>query len=335
MVKIPVGTVRAALDSGFLNLILLPTEQCNFRCSYCYEDFSVGKMQPETVSAVKNLISARAGELHSLVLSWFGGEPLLAPAIIADIGAHAQAAAGRHGFGYEANITTNGSLLDTERLGQLVSVGVSSFQISLDGPQHQHDLTRRRASGVGTFAQIWRNILGIRDSDFDVRVMIRVHVSPDNHDSLPELIDQLNEELRHDARFTVYFKTIDHLGGPNDGAFSVLDHDVREATMDRLGSRLANPAQCLTMEPGYVCYASKANSLMIRANGTVGKCTVALTDPRNALGRIKPDGTLDLDQEKLRLWLHGLASLDEAELACPNDTVMKRKTLPIIETATP
>lgn len=333
--RIALGEVRTALDSGFLNLIILPTEQCNFRCSYCYEDFSVGRMQPDTVSAVKNLISARAGELHTLVVSWFGGEPLLAPSIITEIGVHAQAAARTHGFEYESNITTNGSLLDAERLRQVVSAGVTSFQISLDGPRRQHDLTRRRASGVGTFAQIWENILGVRDSDFDVRVMVRVHVSPDNCDSLDELIDQLNEELRHDARFTIYFKTIDHLGGPNDKAFSVLDHDARRATLDRLGSKLANPSQCQTMEPGYVCYASMANSLMIRANGTVGKCTVALTDARNALGRIRPDGTLDLDQQKLRLWLHGLASLDEAELACPNETVMKRKTLPMIDTAVP
>lgn len=188
---------------------------------------------------------------------------------------------------------------------------------------------------MGTFAQIWRNIIGIRDSSHDVRVTVRVHVSPDNHHTLAELIDQLNQELQHDPRFSIYFKNIEHLGGANDGAFSVLDHDVREATMEELGSRLANHAQCQTLGSGYVCYASKPNSLMIRANGAIGKCTVALTDPRNAVGRIRADGTLEMDQEKVRLWLHGLASLDEAELACPNNTVMKRKTLPMIEPATP
>ncbi|PJJ00771.1 hypothetical protein BX264_1060 [Streptomyces sp. 2333.5] len=39
----------AALTDRTLHLIILPTEQCNFRCTYCYEDFSVGRMGPETV----------------------------------------------------------------------------------------------------------------------------------------------------------------------------------------------------------------------------------------------------------------------------------------------
>lgn len=29
-----------SLRNDVLHLILLPTEQCNFRCTYCYEDFS-------------------------------------------------------------------------------------------------------------------------------------------------------------------------------------------------------------------------------------------------------------------------------------------------------
>lgn len=28
-----------ALDNRILKLTVLPTEKCNFRCTYCYEDF--------------------------------------------------------------------------------------------------------------------------------------------------------------------------------------------------------------------------------------------------------------------------------------------------------
>ncbi|HEY0068405.1 MAG TPA: hypothetical protein VGE04_00395, partial [Chloroflexia bacterium] len=73
----------------------------------------------------------------------------------------------------------------------------------------------------------------------------------------------------------------------------------------------------MPLDEQYVCYASKPNSLMIRADGSIGKCTVALYDTRNALGRILPNGTLDIDSSKLRLWANGFATLDPDELACP------------------
>ena len=39
-------------SSNYLNLIILPTEACNFRCTYCYETFENKKMpRPVLVSA--------------------------------------------------------------------------------------------------------------------------------------------------------------------------------------------------------------------------------------------------------------------------------------------
>ena len=62
-----------------LELTLFVTERCNFRCTYCYEDFSKGRMRPDVVAAVQTLIRTRASDgLKELHLSFFGGEPLLA-----------------------------------------------------------------------------------------------------------------------------------------------------------------------------------------------------------------------------------------------------------------
>ena len=70
-------------------------------------------------------------------------------------------------------------------------------------------------------------------------------------------------------------------------------------------------------EPQYICYAAKANSLLIRSDGRIGKCTVALDDDRNTIGRICEDGTIELDNLKLRPWLRGLDDLSVSALACP------------------
>ena len=38
--------LQSSLTPSLLHLILLPTEACNFRCTYCYEDFRLGRMEP-------------------------------------------------------------------------------------------------------------------------------------------------------------------------------------------------------------------------------------------------------------------------------------------------
>ena len=35
------GQLAAAISPRVQELILLPTEKCNFRCTYCYEDFKI------------------------------------------------------------------------------------------------------------------------------------------------------------------------------------------------------------------------------------------------------------------------------------------------------
>jgi len=41
--------IYSCLDARSLQLILMPTEACNFRCTYCYEDFNHNQMRPELV----------------------------------------------------------------------------------------------------------------------------------------------------------------------------------------------------------------------------------------------------------------------------------------------
>ena len=77
----------------------------------------------------------------------------------------------------------------------------------------------------------------------------------------------------------------------------------------------------------FVCYASKPNSFIIRSSGDIGKCTVVLRDPRNRLGRINPDGTMEVDPTLLTLWMQGFQSLDLETLACPAEKLPRLLTI--------
>jgi uncharacterized protein len=303
-----------------LELILLPTERCNFRCTYCYEDFSIGQMSSGTIQGVKQLIDRRLEGLRLLSVSWFGGEPLLALPVVENISKHiVSAAANRSDLHYEGSMTTNGFLLDTSTLERLDGFGIRSFQISLDGPESLHDRTRLRSSGRGSFRQIWKNLLAIRDGTPPVEVLLRVHLTPDNLPFMPEFLVQIRETFLGDRRFRVLLKPVERLGGPNDDTMEFIPKEARVRILADLEAILleqATDAHRLYPAP-QICYASRPNSLMIRANGLVGKCTVALSDPANSIGRLLSDGSLQINNARLRPWLRGWESGDWTSLECP------------------
>ncbi|GGP02653.1 radical SAM protein [Nonomuraea glycinis] len=307
-----------------LHLILLPTEQCNFRCTYCYEDFAIGKMRPEVVQGVKRLIDRRGGDLAHLQISWFGGEPMLARSVVEEIASHASSVSTAGRLTYVSDMTTNGWLLDHSAAGRLADLGIRTFQVSLDGPAHCHDHTRLRADGRGTFDRIWGNLLSIRDSSVDVRVLLRIHVTPANLPSMPAFLHRVKDAFLADQRFVVALKRVARLGGPGDASMDVLAGDDERLAALREIVRGSLP------EPVTFCYAARANSLMVRADGRLGKCTVGMSEPRNTVGRLRPDGTLDIDQPRFRQWLQGWETGDQESTRCPYRALGSRG-LPVLQ----
>lgn len=91
-----------------MHLIVLPTEACNFRCTYCYQDFSRGKMSRNVVNGLKHFLKNKIPRLEHLTVSWFGGEPLLAYDVIEELSEAIVEWTDRHGVTYQAEMSTNG-----------------------------------------------------------------------------------------------------------------------------------------------------------------------------------------------------------------------------------
>jgi len=68
-----------------------------------------------------------------------------------------------------------------------------------------------------------------------------------------------------------------------------------------------------------LCYAAQADSYVIRAKGKIQKCTVALNNDINTIGTLHKDGTMDLDQTKLKKWLFA------EDKACPLQSLAMEK----------
>lgn len=310
----------ACFSSNTLHLILLPTEQCNFRCTYCYETFENRKMTPLVVAGVKALIDHRASELDVLELGWFGGEPLLALDIIEDISRHAIERSREEGFALAASVTTNGFLLDPQTFERCLNSKISGYQISLDGAEELHDKARVLASGKGTFRRIWSNLVQMKAVKAEFLVVLRLHYSLENYKELARFGRTVREEFGDDKRFSVLFKAVERLGGPNDASIAKLSRGQRGEIEDYLADQ-SGVSNRYEIPQRYVCYAAKGNSLVIRSTGGIAKCTVALQSDFNDIGQLRPDGFIDVDQTKFRRWMAPVLEGRWKDAQCPVQSV--------------
>jgi len=302
----------------------MPTEACHFRCTYCYQDFHLGRMPPAIIRGLKTWLDRRAPGLDLLQLSWFGGEPLLATDLLEEVQGHALDLARKYPpLLVQAHLTTNGHRLEPDLFRRLLSLRVTAYQITLDGPAAAHDRTRVLAGGGGTFESIWSNLLAMHRVEADFSVQVRVHLHRDNLDEIPALLRRCSEAWGGDLRFRLAFKALFHPGRADYEGRSLLTpaqeaEAVRDLYEQAVSLGLATPSgEGAGAEKDDICYAAKANSFVVRSDGALNKCSVGLSMPENQVGRLNEDGTVAIDPEQMQYWTRGLFSGDAEERHCP------------------
>lgn len=156
--------------------------RCNLTCKHCYstsadKDFQ-GELSGEEVRRVME--DLKTFGVPVLILS--GGEPLMRPDIF---GISRQAKA----MGFYTALSTNGTLISEENIGEIHAVGYDYVGISLDGIEETHDRFRRRE---GAFDEALRGIRLCRDAG--VKVGIRFTLTAENAADLPGLLRLMEAE---------------------------------------------------------------------------------------------------------------------------------------------
>jgi uncharacterized protein len=151
-------------DQPISQLLVKVATRCNIDCSYCYwfRDAAVYD-KPKLMSAdVLHQLLLRIEQhvaRYSLIdfpIVLHGGEPLLWGRENFHRFAEAcQAISSRTGCEIPIAVTTNGVLIDDEWLNCFEAHDIS-VAISLDGPEHIHDIHRRTFQGTGTHAAVER-----------------------------------------------------------------------------------------------------------------------------------------------------------------------------------
>ena len=295
-----------------LQFILLASEDCNFRCVYCYEKFRNGTMQPDVRAGVRKVVEARAPHLRHLGISWFGGEPLYGWDAIEELAPCFKRTADQHGLIFTHSMTTNAYLLTEERATRLLEWGCNSYQITIDGLAAQHDCKRVGRDGSPTWHVIMDNLRSLKQRRDDFQVAVRVNFDQQNFEHLAPFIDVLGEDFGGDRRYRLRFHPVGRWGGDNDHNLELCGTGEQRLLMEQLrrkaadvGVRVEGGILEVALPGSQVCYAGRPYNLIVGATGKLMKCTVALDEmPENVVGQLYADGRLETTDENMARWVN-------------------------------
>jgi uncharacterized protein len=293
-------------DGNTLDVIILPTLDCNFRCVYCYEEHRSSRMRPETIASVKKWLAAIIPGHKLVMLSWFGGEPLMHFDAVISISEHAKRVAEQSGVLTVLHITTNGYALSAKRSKALVSAGIRDFQITVDGTARAHDRLRVLRNGRGTFGRVFRNVCALAASHPDVKISLRINFNHTNIDDIPNLLEAFPAAIRPQLRvcFEPIFGDVPISATGNISATEISDKLSRfSARAAALGYDIVYGVSAIHPGKLVYCYAEREHQYIINFDGGVFKCSVCNFDADHRVGQLQPDGSVDRIEREWAKWV--------------------------------
>ncbi len=302
-------------DGNRLDVIIMPTLDCNFACVYCYENHRPGVMSEPMETAIKKWLAVQIPKYKVVMLHWFGGEPLMGFQRIISITRFAADMAAKSGSSLVTHMTTNGYLLNKKRIRELIDAGIHDYQITVDGTPDIHDRMRMLKNGKGTFDRLFHNINNLARADRRLKISLRVNFNHDNLHTIPRLLEMFPDDVR--AQLRIVYEPI--FGSCSLSATDNLPAiEISEAMVDyyKLAERLGydvvlGQAGIYTGRLVY-CYAERENQFIINCNGDVYKCSVGEFNPEQRVGYIRGDGVFVKEAERWNQWT-GEAELFEDE----------------------
>lgn len=197
-------------STDYFEITFQMTTECNFRCTYCYEDKYPGSINLESCYAVIDKLFDVDQNLdwwngflmgnttkNNIQFNFFGGECLLEADKIYKICEYYLNKCNSDPIKYEKrlksfeiSVQTNGYLLRTPDVIKLLNdygKYMKSIFITIDGSKEMHDKCRvLRDGGTGTWQVVHDNIMWFRKTYPQIPVTTKGTVSPD---AMPYLYD--------------------------------------------------------------------------------------------------------------------------------------------------
>jgi uncharacterized protein len=277
---------------------------CNFECPYCSQagilDGTV--MKPEVADRTADWLAQRALEsgVGGIHLVFCGGEPLLHPDRIARIATRVRERILAAGLTFSFMTITNGYFLTEEVLDKLVPLGLIEVEVTIDGDESTHRLTRVSKKGEDTFARVFANSIAASSR---VRVYVNGNYTPQTvHGFIPLLGKLADAQLPAGSRvrFTPAVEGLsspDFAGGARTCTWSEADTTMHVAMQDEVLRRGFTASAINTVGP---CEFHDHHSFAIDPDGVIFKCPGFLGHPEWGIGHVERGLKQDLYERMLR-----------------------------------
>jgi len=318
--------VNRIIYGNCLDVMIVPTQGCNFRCIYCFENHDNNCMTNDSEKKIINFFERNIKYYKTVKISWFGGEPLLEKKRIIRIMKNINTFGKKYGVPIIAEMITNGYLLDLETFKELVVNNILYYEVTIDGFEKHHDRLRRLTGGAGTYSKIINNILNIQRSiSKRFRIVIRTNVDKYSVQDYKEFREQIGKLLNYDKRFVFLVNKIVDWGGNtikkvSDNLLqdnSNLIDDVSEAEFALNYSMATQDLSQLR------CNAGKLNGFVIMPDAKINKCVkVSYNESElkereiNDLGYITDGGNLVTDMAKCAKFVSTPKMMEECNKCC-------------------
>lgn len=310
---------KSQFCSTILNITLFLTNNCNLRCTYCFQShdrednvMSEGILE-KVFEYIKNTFESNKN-LNALSFVMFGGEPLLTLSKYKFFFDTVREYCKQNEYGYTTQIITNGVLINESNLKILVENNCRNIQITLDGIKEVHDKTRKFRNGKGSFDSVVNGIKLVQSSKELPPPIIRINITQNNYDRVIELIEYLetNKMTRCYVDFGIVFDSKISSGN------STFDEINIKGKMLNLWKVLKDKKFNFDVRPSrkwIYCGAYCENHITIDVDGSLYKCWDVVKEEEFKLGNIMNFNAIDVD--KYTKWISRSIKVKDECGVCP------------------
>lgn len=305
---------RSVFSDSILDITILPTDACNFRCVYCYESATNQHLSEENEEAIIKFIKHNAHKYKQIRLAWFGGEPLVRKEQVLRMTRTINNICKSNGILFSGRMTTNAYELDIDTFNELVQNRVFAYQICIDGNKDSHNKQRPHHTNNDSYERIMHNIREIsqKAKTNTFLISLRTNIASETEEYIEEYLHEIYDIVGNDKRFEIVFQGVRNWGGTRIEHNKVTLVDEESELYEKWYTKAAiiglNSAETMDLSIySPMCAANFIAGYVIYPDCSVHKCTLAYFShnarEEGCIGKIDNNGKLIVDYSKVMKWM--------------------------------
>lgn len=305
-------------------VMISPTDACNLRCKTCWrlEKEGCDKIKDElTLKEIEDILKeCKKLDVKTIDLTG-GGEPFYRKTIFEIISKVKK-------YGFEATLTTNGTLLNKKKIEKIINLGLGDICFSIESNEERINDALR---GKGTYKKVVKAIKTLNELKKDLEkpiVRIATVITNKNYKHLGSLIDFASENKISAINFSVMieWKINKELTMKKEKDYTKILKELNARIKDKkIYSNLGLIIKYGLFEhnPPEFCFAPW-EMIFINSNGEVLACCTLASYHENVIGNIKEQSLSEIwrgeRMNKFREMIKNKKFFDECKKCLPEFT---------------